>query len=67
MWQPTHDAPVESSAWWWCSDVAKTSARWQLWQVASGGSATASEWGSWQSLQVTPEANMRLCPNEPQT
>ena len=55
MWQDTHCAPGLAAGWWVCAGVSKLRG-----QVAAGADAVSfgpqffAEWGSWQSLQVTP-------------
>ena len=58
-------APGHAVAWRWCATAAYLSAAWHCRQTPSPGARSLAPCGSWQSLQVTPAANILLCLNEP--
>ncbi len=64
MWHATQLAPVDVALWKWWAGVAYFSCRWQRLQMPSGETRTFIVWASWQSVQVTPSAYIRLCRKE---
>ena len=65
MWQfgqPTGGWTPSCRLW---AATAYVSAAWHCRQTPSPGSFSLALCGSWQSLQVTPLANILLCLNEP--
>ena len=58
-------AAGSTPSWRWCVADAYLSDAWHCRQTPSPGSRSLALCGSWQSLQVTPAANILLCLNEP--
>jgi hypothetical protein len=60
-----HAAPGVPGAWCVCEAASNFAAWWHCVHTSFPGRRNACECGSWQSVQVTPAANIRLCANEP--
>ena len=65
MWHAAHSAPLDPASWWWCWGMSYFDGAWHWAHTALPGALSCWVWGSWQSLQVTPWANILLCRNEP--